>query len=102
MATPLATATQLASRLQTDLDTATADLALAGASGMVRDIGRQTFSFVAQETVEIPGGGRLRALPERPAVIDVDNPLTVVEAAWFGSIELLMVEGRDFERIGDE
>ena len=56
---PLISTSQLASRLQKDLDASTADLAVAGASGMIRSIARQTISFVAQETIELPGGGGL-------------------------------------------
>lgn len=99
---PLISTSQLASHLQHDLDASTADLAVAGASGMIRSIARQAISFVAQETIDLPGGGRILKLPQRPVVVDGDNPLTVIEAAWFGSIEQTMVEGRDFERLGEE
>lgn len=99
---PLISTSQLASRLQRDLDASTADLAVAGASGMIRSIARQTISFVSQETIELPGGGTILKLPQRPVIVDDTNPLTVVEAAWFGSIETPMVEGRDYERLGEE
>lgn len=104
MATPLVTTTDLAHRLkQTVLaHPDTGALAVAGASGMVRAISGQEISFVSQETVELVGGGRMLRLPQRPLVVDVDNPLTVVEAEYFGSPPVTLVEGRDFERHGDE
>lgn len=101
----LITTDQLAHRLQLDpgaLDPETAALTVAAASGMVRSIGRQTYSFVAQETVELLGGERVLTLPQRPVVVDTDNPLTVTEAEYFGAAGMLMVDGRDFERVGAE
>lgn len=98
----LVTATQLADRLQITLDAETAALAVNGASGMVRSIGRQTYSFVSQETIDLIGGGRILTLPERPAVVDGSNPLTVVEAAYFGAQALTLTAGTDFERVGNE
>jgi hypothetical protein len=44
----LVTPSQLASRLQQDLDTATAQQVVDSASGLVRAVTRQAFSFVAQ------------------------------------------------------
>lgn len=99
----LATPAQLASRLQMDVDTASAELALAGASGFVRAIARQTFSFVSQETVILRGTEQVLRLPQRPAVVDTgSNLLTVVELAEFGGVELTMVEDRDYSRVGNE
>lgn len=99
----LATDAQLASRLQMDVDTATADLALAGASGLVRAIARQTFDFVSQETVILTGGTRRLVLPQRPAVIDTGaNPLTVIELGDFGGVNFTCLDGRDFVRVGEE
>jgi hypothetical protein len=99
----LATPSQLASRLQQDVDTATAQLALDGASGLVRAIARQQFDFVSQETVVLRGGERVLTLPQRPLVVDSGpNLLTVVELGEFGGINMTMVENRDFSRIGNE
>jgi hypothetical protein len=98
----IATPSQLASRIQSDLDTATAQLALDNASGLMRAIARQTFDFVAQETVILTGSGQLLVLPQRPAVVDDANPLTVVEMGDFGAVNITMVETRDFMRVGNE
>jgi hypothetical protein len=98
----LATPSQLASRIQSDLDTATAQLALDNASGMIRRLSRQQIDFVSQETVVLVGNGRILTLPERPPVIDGSNPLTVTELAEFGGIAVSMVEDRDFSRVGTE
>lgn len=103
--TLLATPDQLANRLQIppdQLDPDQAAQALTDASGMVRAIARQQFDFVSQETVLLDGGTRVLTLPQRPVVVDDANPLTVVEASYFGSVEVAMVEGRDFERLGDQ
>jgi hypothetical protein len=102
---PLATMEQLASRLQTDvgsLNLEAAERNLADSSGLVRAIGRQEFSFVSQETIELPGDTQILTLPQRPLVVDVGNPLTVVEVGEFGSLDLVAVEGRDYVRRGDE
>lgn len=98
----LATASQLASRVQSDVDTASAQLALDNASGLIRAIARQQITFVSQETIDLPGGGRILALPQRPLVVDGSNPLTVVELGDFGGENITLVEGRDFERLGNE
>lgn len=98
----LATPEQLASALQMDLDLATAQLALDIASGFVRAIARQTFSFVSQETVVLTGNERVLTLPERPAVVDDENPLTVTEIGEFGGVDVPMIEDRDYSRVGNE
>jgi hypothetical protein len=98
----LATPSQLASRVQGDVDTASAELALANASGLIRAIARQYFEFVSQETVDLVGNGRILVLPQRPAVVDGPNPLTVVELGDFGIPDATLLEGRDFERLGNE
>src|SRR5215470_13504013 len=100
--TSLGTPDQLASALQMDLDAATAQLALDVASGFVRAIARQTFSFVSQETVELWGNERVLTLPQRPLVVDADNPLTVVEVGEFGGIDFTCLEDRDYSRLGNE
>lgn len=101
--TALATPSQLASRLQMDVDTSTATDVLNHASGMVRAIARQTFDFVSQETVILTGGVKKLVLPQRPAVIDSGaNPLTVVELGDFGGVNFNCLDGRDFIRVGEE
>lgn len=104
----LATLDDLAARLGVevdDLDVAQAQTALANASGIVRSLAgppRQDLEFVAQETVILRGGTRVLALPQRPEVVNDDNPLTVVELGDFGAVDFVCVEGRDFERLGGE
>jgi hypothetical protein len=94
--TSLATPAQLASRLKQDVDTATAQLALDGASGFVRILAKQQFDFVSQETVILKGNERILTLPQRPAVVDSGpNLLTVTEVGEFGGIDVPMVEDRD-------
>jgi hypothetical protein len=103
--TALATPSQLASRLQLDedFDPAAGQLALDGASGLVRAIARQQFSFTAQETCILRGGERVLTLPERPAVVDSGpNLLTVIELGEFGGVNVPMVQDRDYSRIGNE
>lgn len=79
-----------------------AERALKTASGLVRAVAKQTFTFVAQEAVILRGNTRILVLPQRPAVVDDDNPLTVVELGDFGAINFAAVEGRDFVRTGNE
>lgn len=104
----LATLDALADRLDvevTDLNVSKADGALANASGIVRSLSgppRQDLEFVSQETVILTGGTRVLTLPQRPAVVDGSNPLTAVELGDFGATDLTAVEGRDFERAGNE
>jgi hypothetical protein len=98
--TSLATTTQLASRIQTTLVPASAQMALDNASGLIRAIAGQQFDFVSQETVVLAGGAQILTLPQRPLVVDGSNPLTVVELGEFGGIPLTLVEDRDFSRLG--
>jgi hypothetical protein len=101
--TALATPSQLASRLKMDVDTSTAQLAVDSASGFVRAIGRQQYNFVSQETVVLRGGERVLVLPERPLVVDAGpNLLTVTELGEFGGVSVLLVEDRDYSRLGNE
>jgi hypothetical protein len=101
--TALATPSQLASRLKMDVDTSTAQLAVDSASGFVRAIGRQQYNFVSQETVVLRGGERALVLPERPLVVDAGpNLLTVTELGEFGGVSVLLVEDRDYSRLGNE
>lgn len=99
----IATPAQLASRLQMDVDTSTAQLAIDSAFGLVQAIARQQFVFVAQETVILKGGERVLTLPERPLMIDSgSNQLTVTELGEFGAIDILMVENQTYSRVGNE
>lgn len=98
----LVTTSQLASRIQMSLDASSAQEAVDKASGLVRAIARQQFDFVSQETVILKGNERVLTLPQRPAVVDGTNPLTVVEIGEFGGIDVPMVEDRDYSRLGNE
>ena len=101
--TPLATAAQLASRLQMTLVSPADQDAVTHGSGLVRAIARQQFDFVSQETVVIRGGERVLTLPQRPLVIDAGpNLLTVTELGEFGGIDIPMIENRDYSRVGNE
>lgn len=99
---PLATQADLESALQRTLDSTQAELALRRASARVRKYCRQTLTFVADDTVTLPGNGRVLWLPQRPAVVDGTHPLTVVELFGISSVEYMALEGRDFTRIGIE
>jgi len=98
---PLATAADLAAAGATGT-TAAIELALRRASARVRRYTGQDISFVANDTIEIPGGGRVLQVPQRPLVVDDTYPLTVVEVAEFGGTDFTAVEGRDFTRLGNE
>ncbi|MCW2900236.1 MAG: hypothetical protein JWO67_2501 [Streptosporangiaceae bacterium] len=99
----LVTSSQLASKLQMDLDASSAQEAVDKASGLVRAVARQQFDFVSQETVILSGGMKKLVLPQRPPVIDAGaNPLTVVELGDFGGVNFTCLDGRDFVRIGEE
>ena len=98
---PLATAADLGTAGST-ASGAQIDLALRRASARVRRYTGQDISFVANETIEVPGGGRVLQVPQRPLVVDGTYPLTVVEAGEFGGVDLTAVEGRDFTRLGNE
>lgn len=77
-------------------------LALRRASARVRAYTRQDLSFVENETVDLPGGQRVLALPQRPLVVDDSHPLAVIEIADFSGIEWEAVENRDYRRLGNE
>lgn len=99
----LATIEQLEKRLQHQVDdVVTAQQNLDHASGLVRAIGRQPFSFVSQETIELPGNTQTLTIPGGPLVVDGSNPLAVVEVGEFGSLDFTCIEGRDFSRLGNE
>jgi hypothetical protein len=64
----LATPSDLASHLQSDLDTATATLALETVTGWIQDYLGQRVTQVTNETVTLDGGERVLYLPQRPVV----------------------------------
>ncbi|MFI6299550.1 hypothetical protein ACIBEJ_48705 [Nonomuraea sp. NPDC050790] len=99
---PLATVADLNTHLQTTLPTPQAELAIRRASARVRSYTRQVLTFVAGDTIEVPGGDRVLRVPQRPLVVDGDNPLTVVELGDFGGLDLTLTEDVDFTRLGDE
>lgn len=98
----LATAADLATALGRPVDSAQADLALRRASARVRRYTNQDITFVSQETVELQGGAQTLILPQRPLVLNEQNPLTVVELADGAGIEVLAVQDRDYVRVGNE
>lgn len=101
--TALASAAQLASRLQQTLTSPADQDAVTGASGLVRAIARQAFDFVSQETVTLSGGGKKLVLPQRPVVVDSGpNLLTVTELGDFGGVNFTCLDGRDYVRLGEE
>ena len=103
MALPsLATVAELEAALQRSVDSTQADLALRRASARVRRYTMQDITFVADDTIVLPGGDRVLRLPQYPLVVDDDHPLTVVEVADFSGIEWNAIEDRDYSRLGNE
>lgn len=99
----LASIEQLEKRLQRQVpDVVAAQQNLDHASGLVRAIGRQPFSFVSQETIELPGNVQTLTIPGGPLVVDVGNPITIIEVGEFGDQDFPCIEGRDFSRLGNE
>ncbi|WP_432136829.1 hypothetical protein [Streptomyces sp. bgisy154] len=84
------------------LPVAAAELALRRASARVRRYTKQDFTFAADDTIEVPGGERVLTVPQRPLVVDATHTLTVVEIEVPGSVEVTLVENRDFTRLGNE
>ncbi|MFI6594992.1 hypothetical protein ACIBHX_02020 [Nonomuraea sp. NPDC050536] len=99
---PLATTADLEAYLGRTLPGAQAEVAIRRASARVRAYTRQTLSFVADDTIDMPGGDRVLNVPQRPLVVDQTHPLTVVELGDFGAPDLPMVEGSDYLRIGNQ
>jgi hypothetical protein len=99
---PLITLDQLGNRLQSTPDPGAGEQAITDASGLVRAVARQHFTFVAQETVVLGGGTRVLTLPERPLVVDAQNPLTVVELGEYGEPDVTVVEKLGYTRLGNE
>jgi hypothetical protein len=99
---PLAQVADLQTAMQRTIDPTQAALAIRRASARVRRYTRQTLSFVSQETIVLPGGDRVLRVPDRPLVVDASNPLTVIELADLGGVQINCLENRDFLRLGDE
>ncbi|WTW93622.1 hypothetical protein OG216_09645 [Streptomycetaceae bacterium NBC_01309] len=99
---PLATADDLADYTQSAIPLATAERALRTASATIRSFTRQIFTRVDNDEVILAGGERVLVLPQRPAVVDDDHPLTVVELADGGGADFTALEGRDYTRLGSE
>lgn len=99
---PLATAADLEAALGRTVDATQAEMALRRASARVRHHTRQDITFVAADTVVLDGGGRVLRVPQRPLVVDTDNPLTVTELFGLTATEYPCLEGRDFMRLGSE
>ncbi|MGE7432762.1 hypothetical protein [Kitasatospora sp. NPDC001175] len=99
---PLAQVADLEAAMQRTIDPMQGALAIRRASARVRRYTRQTITFVSQETIILPGGDRVLRLPDRPLIVDANNPLTVVELADLGGVQITCIEGRDYLRLGDE
>ncbi|MFJ2579972.1 hypothetical protein [Kitasatospora aureofaciens] len=99
---PLAQVADLQSAMQRTIDPTQAALAIRRASAQVRRYTRQTITVVSQETIVLPGGDRVLRVPDRPLIVDANNPLTVVELADLGGMQITCIEGRDYLRLGDE
>lgn len=100
--TPLATRADLEASLQRSLDATQAAMALRRASARVRKYCRQEITLVENETVTLPGNGRVLRLPQRPLVVDGTHLLTVTELFGITDVEYVALEGRDYTRIGTE
>lgn len=98
----LATQDDLEAALQRTLDPAQADLALRRASSRVRKYCRQEFTLTTDDTITLPGNGRVLRLPQRPVVVDGTHLLTVTELFGITAVEYGCLEGRDYTRIGSE
>jgi len=100
--TPLATQADLEAALQRTLDPAQAAMALRRASARVRKYTRQTLSLVENDTVTLPGNGRVLWLPQRPLIVDDTHPLSVVELFGITDVEYACLEKRDYSRVGTQ
>jgi hypothetical protein len=102
---PLATVADLEDAMVRDrgsLNVNAATLALRRASARVRRYTRQDLSFVADDTIEVPGGTQVLTVPQWPLVVDDNHPLQVTELADFSGIEWQAEEHRDYSRLGNE
>jgi hypothetical protein len=88
--------------LQRTLDPDQAALALRRASARVRKYCRQEITLVENETITLPGNGRVLRLPQRPIIVDDAHPLTVIELFGISNVEYEALELRDFTRISTE
>lgn len=100
--TPLATQADLEAALQRPLDATQAAMAIRRASARVRKYTRQQLTLVENETITLPGNGRILRLPQRPLVIDATHLLTVTELLGITNVEYTALEGRDYTRVGTE
>lgn len=100
--TPLATQADLEAALQRTLDPAQAAMALRRASARVRKHTRQIISLVENDTVTLPGNGRVLWLPQRPLIVDDTHPLSVVELFGITDVEYACLEKRDYSRVGTQ
>lgn len=88
MADMLATPSDLASYIQSDLDTATATLALETATGWIqREVGHRVLE-VTNDTVTLDGGERTVYLPARP----VASVGTVTTTDRYGTVESAVLD----------
>jgi hypothetical protein len=99
---PLATPDDLSAFLQRDVPADQAEVSLRIASSVVRGYTGQTITFVSGDVMVLEGGGPTIVLPQRPIVVDDDNPLTVVELAEYGTANLTMTENLTYTRFQDE
>jgi hypothetical protein len=99
---PLAQVADLQAAMQRPIDPTQAALAIRRASARVRRWTRQTITVVQGETIVLPGGDRVLRLPDRPLIVDANNPLAVVELADLGGVQITCIENRDYIRTGDE
>lgn len=100
--TPLATQSDLQDALGRDIPTRQAVMALRRASARVRKYCRQELTLVENETILLPGNGRVLYLPQRPVVVDATHPLTITELFGIANVEYPALEGRDYTRVGSE
>jgi len=68
----------------------------------VRKYCRQEITLVENETITLPGNGRVLRLPQRPIIVDDAHPLTVIELFGISNVEYEALELRDFTRISTE
>jgi len=99
---PLATGVDLATYMQQDIDLAGAELALRTASAAIRRWVGQDITLVVGDVVNLRGGDRVLSLPQRPALVDDDHPLTVVELAEWGSPSQTLTEDLGYSRLDGE
>lgn len=98
----LATAAQLRNHLNNQgIPDDVAAQAITNASGLIRAVARQDFTFVAGDVVTVEGSGRDLTVPQRPLVVDAQNPLAVVGLDDLGQHPVTLTEGVHFRRLGD-